>query len=143
MKFYVIYSFDVLDGESVKPLQPPNVKAWDLTETDESYDYDYLGPEYEKGKHRKYCRMMSKESFKRFIAGTFLIMEDIETMGSITDLGWMPAFAFRSEDEEFHIIQQGAYVTPIPEHPEGKEFTKAMTSKNWELIKKALLNMYG
>jgi hypothetical protein len=137
MKFYVIYSFDILADMSVKALQPINVKAWELTETDDSYDY--LGPEYENGKHRKYCRLMSKEAFVRFIEDQCLYMNDIDTLGSLTEYGHLPAFSFDSEPDERWIINQNAYVTPLPDI----KSNKVMNEKNWKLLKKALLNLFG
>lgn len=143
MKFYVIYSFDIMSDMSVKALQPPNVKAWELTETDDSYDYDYLGPEYENGKHRKYCRLMGKEAFHRFISDQCLYMSDVNTIGSITEFGHLPAFSFDGNTDEQWIINQNAYVTPLPEALEGKKFDKSLNEKNWQLLKKALLNLYA
>lgn len=139
MQFYVIYSFDITSDMSIKSLRPPNVKAWELTETDDSYDYDYLGYEYENGKHRKYCRLMSKEAFIRFIEDQCLYMQDIDTMGSITEYGHLPAFSFDGEPDEQWIINQNAYVTPLPDV--GSD--KAMTPKNWNLLKQSLLNLFG
>jgi hypothetical protein len=124
---------------SVKALQPPNVKAWELTEMDDSYEYDYLGPEYKKGKHRKYCRLMDKESFYRFVKDQCLYMQDIETMGSLTEYGHLPAFSFDAESDEHYIINQNAYVTPLPDI----QFDKVMNEKNWKLLKQALLNLFG
>ena len=52
MKFYIIYSFDCPTCESVKEFQPPKLHKWKLTEDDSCYEYDYLGGDWEKGKHR-------------------------------------------------------------------------------------------
>src|SRR6266702_4367607 len=118
MKFYVIYEFDVTRDVPVIEHKPYNTKLWDLTENDGSYEYDYLGPTFKNGKHRKYVALLDKKDFLRFIEFSGLRFEDIETMGSLTEMGWLPAFAFHS-DEIMHyqaksgLINKMAYVTPM------------------------------
>lgn len=120
MRFYVIYSFDTTKDVSIKPFQPPDVRKWDNTEGDELYEYDYLGPSFKNGKHRKYCREMSKKEFKKFVEHCGLVYEDVQTMGSLTELGWLPAFSFSADSgmqyyELSGLIYGNAYVTPFPE----------------------------
>jgi hypothetical protein len=132
---------------SVKPFKPPFIKRWNLTEGDECYEHDYDGPEYKNGKHRKYTAELSKDQFKRFIDDTGLIMQDIETLGSLTvEYGHLPAFSFDGDRYDYpELIWQNAYVTPFPEHViKGKEFSeKRFNDCNWNRLKQAMLNMFG
>ena len=144
MRFYVIYSFDILRELSVQSLKPPFIKRWTLTEQDDQYDYDYLGKEYENGKHRKYVAELSKKQFKQFIEEQSLYCDEVETMGSLTEFGLLPAISYRSDDDDHYIINQSAYVTPLPEHCiKGKHLEKSQNEKNWKRIKQALLNVHG
>jgi hypothetical protein len=119
MRFYVIYSFDLTKNVSVKEYQPPFLKKWDLTEGDEQYEFSYLGDSFKKGKHRKYVGELNKEEFTEFVNKTGLTYEDVETMGSITDRGWLPAFSFHGDSMHYQsnvgVIQTTAYVTPFPQ----------------------------
>lgn len=144
MNFYIIYSFDILRSESVNAYKPPFIKQWTLTEDDDLYEYDYLGKEYENGKHRKYTAILNKKQFKQFIDDQCLYMDDVETMGSLTEYGHLPAFSFRNDDDEMCIVNQSAYVTPLPEHCiKGKQLTTSQNDRNWNRIKQALLNVHG
>ena len=135
MEFYVIYSFDITKDLSVVPFKPPFIKRWDLTEQDDQYEYDYLGYEYENGKHRKYCAMLDKKHFNQFVNDCNLYMTDIQTMGSITEYGHLPAHSFDYNYDGYdEPINANAYVTPI--------INNEMNEKNWNRIKKAMLSMY-
>jgi len=118
------------------------VKAWDLTEGDDQYEYDYLEG-WEKGKHRKYCREMGKKAFHNFVERTMLYAEDVETMGSITHFGWLPAISFNSYEENAIL---NAYVTPLPER-KGKPLNGKPIDddddRHWRNIKQAILNLYS
>jgi hypothetical protein len=63
-------------------------------------------------------------------------------MGSITDLGHLPAFSFNIRADDV-LLWGNAYVTPIPEHIKGQEFEKAVNEKNWNLLKRTMLSMFG
>jgi hypothetical protein len=129
MKFYVIYSFDCTKNDNPKYYDPPYKDDWTQTEGDDEWDYNYLADEnphnadmWRDGHHRKYVYPdMDKAQFLHFLKETSLCFEDVETMGSLTDIGWMPAFAFRASDSAMSIydnkglVDAGAYVTPIPE----------------------------
>ena len=122
MKFYVIYSLDVPRDTSVKEFQPPNLKLWDCTETDSEYDYGYLEGCWTKGKHRKYCALLTREEFDAFIQHVRLYPEDCETMGSLTGFGLLPAISFNDDCEDRAILN--AYVTPVPQNAvTGEEMT--------------------
>jgi hypothetical protein len=141
MKFYVIYSFDCPKSVSVNYFKPPQIKKWKLTEGDDQYELSHLGGDWNHGKHRKYVRLIeSKKEFYRFVEDTGLIAQSVETMGSITEFGLLPAISFISEDLDADGYAN-AYVTPIPENHEGKELEG--NDKHWKWIKQAILNFYG
>ena len=145
MRFYVIYSFDIPRSESVKSLQPPKHRKWELTEGDESYEFDYVADEcgdesYRNGKHRKYCAELSKEEFDDFVDHCGLYPEDIETMGSLTGLGWMPAISFNDYDDP-NVITKNAYVTPLLESPQCKQ-GRALDEDVWQRVRRAVIDYY-
>jgi hypothetical protein len=136
LRFYVIYSFDIYHDQSVKPFQPPNVKQWDMTEDDNQYEFDYLGKDYENGKHRKYVADLSYEQFNRFVDHLSLVASDVETMGSLTEFGVLPAISF---DGLYYdgddAIFQNAYVTPyLPD--------VTLDDNRWEEIKSKMIETY-
>jgi hypothetical protein len=128
MKFYIIYSFDATAGTMIGEYEPVN-EGWVQTEDDEQWEYDYLAEEnphnahiWKDGIHRKYVHeCMDKDTFIRFTRDVGLQFEDIETLGSLTDRGWMAAFSFNNNDDTMHhyeekgFININAYVTPCPE----------------------------
>lgn len=150
MRFFVIYDFDITREQSVERYKPPHARRlWDLTETDECYEFDYLadegsGEDYERfrnGKHRKYVAELSREEFEEFLHSTGLWADDTPTMGSLTGFGWMPAISFRGENYHYdhHLVWQSAYVTPLPEvsNPE------KLDERAWERVERAVLATYG
>lgn len=165
MQFSVIYSFDVTRDRSVEPYNPPKRqrrKLWDLTEGDEQYDYDDLGERYEKGKHRKWCALLTRKEFDEFIAHTYLIPEACETMGSLgapgCGFGLSPAISFNGERDAYgEPVYQNAYVTPIPDVvPRWERFERPLLDEKtieghkarreaqvWDRIKRAILSVYS
>ena len=137
MKFYVIYDFDVPAGTSVRDFQPPfRSKHFSLTECHAS---EVFAPECSQddqrtGKHRKYAGVLTRKQFDALVDRQGLFMEECETMGSITDIGWLPAVSFRSESYEGY---SGAYVTPLIERK------AACDERDWERVKKALSRVYN
>jgi hypothetical protein len=114
MHYSVIYSLDVPRCVSIEPYAPPRRRRlWELTEADSQYDYGYLEGRWDKGKHRKWCALLSQDEFREFVEWVGLFPEDVHTMGSIGAPGFgifcVPAIAFRSDDED---AIQSAYVTP-------------------------------
>jgi len=136
LEFYVIYSFDIMRTESVKGFQPPFIKRWDCTEGDDQFDYDYLEGDWEHGKHRKYCAQLNKKRFEKFIWDCNLVMEDVNTMGSLTELGHMPAHSFTDGGDSYEAIVN-AYVTPLV-MTEGIELSEVL----WESLKQEMLNKF-
>ena len=137
LEFYIIYSFDIMKTESVMRYKPPFIKKWDCTEGDDQFDYDYLEGEWEQGKHRKYCAQLDKEHFEKFIYDCNLIMEDVNTMGSLTELGLMPAHSFNDGGDSYEAIIN-AYVTPIV-ITEGIELNEVL----WESLKQEMLKKFN
>lgn len=152
MKFYVIYSFDATQGSSISEYEPSD-EGWVQTEDDDEWDYNYLAEEnphnahiWKDGIHRKYVHdSLDKESFLKFIKEMGLYYEDVETMGSLTDIGWLPAFSFNGDGMSYYdqagIISINAYVTPMPEpvremftvtHPRNQESFWPLSEKELE-----------
>src|SRR5688572_8777557 len=116
MQFSVIYSVDVPRSERLSAFVPPRVRSlWDRTEGDESYEYGYLEGRWTRGKHRKWCALLTREQFEEFLCQCQLYAEQTETLGSLGapgfGFGWAPAISFTSDQDAI----QSAYVTPIPE----------------------------
>ena len=137
LEFYVIYSFDIMKTESVNGFKPPFIKRWDCTEGDDQFDYDYLEGDWENGKHRKYCAQLNKERFEKFIDHCGLIMEDVNTMGSLTELGLMPAHSFNDGGDSYEAIIN-AYVTPLVMNEDIE-----CTDELWESLKQEMLNKFN
>lgn len=92
MLFSVIYSADCPSTESIARFRPPHARRhWDRTEGDEQYSYTYLEGDWERGKHRKWAAMLTKDEFREFIKATGLVAEDVETMGSLGAPGFASA----------------------------------------------------
>lgn len=140
LSFYVICSADVTAGESLNTVQPPHLnKYWTITEAGKN-EYAYLdddrnGP-WARGKHRKYVAPeLPLWALVDWASARNFHFEDVNTMGSITDEGWLPAFALNGSYE--HVIMD-AYVTPrlpqdhYPENP----WTDAMWEEVREWLKK-------
>ena len=137
MRFYVIYSFDATKDYDISDFVPDD--SWEQTEGDEQWEYDYLADEspnnahiWRDGQHRKFVHEnLSKEDFLDFIHKIGLRYEDIETLGSLTGIGWLPALSFHNTDDTMNMwdtegfiddmwdtegfIDITAYVTPFPE----------------------------
>jgi hypothetical protein len=143
MLFSIIYTVDIPRDDSIVRFKPPFIHKWDMTEGDEQYEYDYLGGVWEKGKHRKWCALLTKAEFVVFIDECQLLSEDCETMGSIGapgfGVGWSPAIQFNIEDSYSNVIGS-AYVTPIPEikNKEGGVFD----DRDWERVRRCVIDMF-
>jgi hypothetical protein len=122
---------------------------WHRTEGDNQYDYGYLEGCWAKGKHRKFCAMLTRKQFDRFVSQMSLRAENCETMGSIgapgCGFGCAPAISFNGSDSLEDAILN-AYVTPMPEiepkHPEHWKNADA-GERNWQRIRKAVIRVYG
>ena len=141
MLFSVIYSADCPRSESIARFRPPQVrKLWDMTEGDEQYEYSYLEGDWEKGKHRKWCGLLTKEQFQNFVESVGLVADSTETMGSLGAPGFgfgsSPAISFRDDGDEWALLT--AYVTPIPETRKQK-----LDKRDWERVRQAVLSVFG
>jgi hypothetical protein len=125
MEMSVIYSIDCPRETSIVQFNPPKNqrRSWQMTEDDRSYEYGYLEGRWEKGKHRKWCGILSREQFQEFLDHTGLFAENVATMGSLgapgCGFGWAPAFSFRTDESD---AIQNAYVTPLASGPRMAEF---------------------
>ena len=141
MKFYVIYDFDVPGDLSVNSCSPPfRSRNFRLTENHESEIFDKPTKDYRtgrmlKGKHRKYAGILTRKQFDALCDDQGLFMENIETMGSITDIGWLPAMSFRSESYDCY---QNAYVTPLIERHD-----RPCDERDWDRVRAAMLRVYN
>ncbi len=150
MLFSVIYSVDVPRDVSICRRSPPAHqlrRLWQLTEQG-SDDYGYLGDYWKKGKHRKWCAILTRKQFDEFVQHCGLAAENIKTMGSLGAPGFgyglAPAISFRGDEPD---AIQSAYVTPIPrcralrdfetkypKHPYGEEV--------WERVRRVVIAVY-
>lgn len=137
LEFYVIYSFDCMKSESVRRFQPPFIKRWNCTEMDDEFDYDYLGGDWVGGKHRKYCAQLNKKQFEHFIDDCCLVMEDVNTGGSLTGMGLLPAHSFNDSGDSYESIVN-AYVTPLVMN-EGIKLNELL----WESLKQEMLHKFN
>ncbi|MFA4971503.1 MAG: hypothetical protein WC683_02740 [bacterium] len=144
MKFSVIYSFDIARGASVSEYRPPCIRQWQCTEGDESADYSEVFPH---GKHRKYCAILTRKQFDKFVEQCGLDADTCETMGSLgapgCGFGLAPAISFNGRPEDNWAIVN-AYVTPIPEVErtwQGR--SEASEEQAWYRIREAMLNTYN
>ncbi len=140
MLFSIIYSVDVPQGISIRPFTPPQVgRLWTRTEGDEQYEYSYLEGRWEKGKHRKWAALLTRDQFDAFVEKLGLVAEDVQTMGSLGSpgfgFGWAPAISFNGHDEDAIL---NAYVTPIPEIEKD-----SFNERDWQRVREAVLNVYG
>ena len=147
MEYSIIYSFDVPFDVSVARFKPPRIKKWDCTEGDSEYDYGYLGGRWQRGKHRKYCALLSDEDFQAFIDDQCLSMEDVQTMGSLGAPGFgvsiAPACSFNRDDDGYNCevreVIANAYVTPCFTEDE----TKVAGLTSWEDVHEWMLEKWG
>lgn len=108
---YVILSVDAMPdthGDHLC-LQPPKVGTWTQTEDDELYEFGYLGEEHKDGKHRKWVAELTEEEFDRWLddecyGDRFEARKSGEhTMGMITELGHLPAYALNDDPMAWNI----------------------------------------
>ena len=144
--YSVIYSFDCPKNERVNRFNPPIKQRkkgkWELTEGDEQRDLSYLGGDWEKCKHRKWCAVLNREEFEEFVNFCELRAEDVETMGSIGapgfELGWAPAISFNIET--VHYVYGNAYVTPFPNLNPDKT-KRRLTEVDWRRVCRAVFQL--
>ncbi len=131
MKFYIIYSIDCPKDDKITRFYPQNIKPFTITEIEAD------NPEEQK--HRKMTGLLTKKQFKSFIDSTGLTAQSVETMGSLTmEFGLIPAISFWDEIDAYsYNVRKDAYITPI------LEWKETVTERDWERMRKAILNMYA
>jgi len=145
MRFSVIYEFDCPMGLSVTQFTPTQRHLFDLTEQADGEPSEWCGDLWGgKVKHRKYCALLTRKQFERFLSDTGLFPEDVETLGSLGapgyGLGFAPAISFRNDDPE---AIQSAYVTPLPEVEPKRELTPKRCEQVWQRVRRAIFSVYG
>lgn len=150
MLFSVIYDADCSVDENIRELAPPRCRAWQQTERGES-EYEHLwGSEKlkdpwkaseAKGKHRKWCGLLTRKQFDRFIQ--HIQIYPSRAMGGSLGapgfgFGFAPAIVFADEGRSNVVVD--AFVTPVPKriHKRGK----APDEQDWNRIHRAMLAVY-
>lgn len=122
LAYSVIYSCDVKVNTRLMAPPPKQSHLWECTERSGGpeggqMDWGVDGPEWARGRHRKYCALLTQSEFDEFIERCDLFADDVETMGSIGAPGFgfslVPAISFNGSDHRCDTIQS-AYVTPVP-----------------------------
>lgn len=159
MQFSVIYDANCPRSQTIRDLAPPSLnvrvkgddgkmyRLWQQTEGDDSRDYEYLGGEWEKHKHRKWCAILNAKQFREFVDQCGLQAEACETMGSLGapgfGFGWAPAISFRSGNGELC----DAYVTPMPDKlmasRQRRGVERPFSDEEWERIKACIMRAFG
>ena len=132
-KYFVIYSIDCPKDTRIRRLQPRNLKQWTMTEGDDHYQYSYLEGTWRNGKHRKYFHEgLSYPAFEKFVSDCQLTAEDVETMGSLSHHGHLPAISFSGDDDD---AITNAYVTPyIP--------NETLDEESWNELRTELIEHF-
>jgi hypothetical protein len=138
MLFSIIYSVDVPEDLDIDKYAPPQAdELWDMTE-DGRTEYAYLEGDWTNGTHRKWCAILDRDQFDKFVRKCGLSADSTETMGSIGALGcgyWAPAISFDANHSD---CIANAYVTPLPEVRK-QEITEA----DWHRLRDAMLAVYS
>jgi hypothetical protein len=122
--------------------------VWYKTEGNEQYELAHLEGEWETGRHRKFCAMLTLPQFIQFVEHCGLTAEDVQTMGSLGapgfGVGWAPAISF-------HLYTSGyaddyyanAYVTPLCCKPDGSPIrAEGCDERDWERVRTAIIRRF-
>ena len=136
MTFYVIYEFDIPKSTPVADHKPPKGVPLTMTEReDHSDEYHYVFGEY--GKQRKYAGMLTREQFDTLVKTLDYTASSTQTMGSLTELGWLPAIMFENSS-----VIGSMYVTPFPDtDPYAKDADDQ--ERIWQRLRKAVISHYS
>jgi hypothetical protein len=139
--YYVIYDCDWADGVAyVKAFAPPHTRRdWQITEDDDQAEIDGLE------RHRKWVTRepITQAAFDEFVQHCDLAAEEVETLGSLTELGWLPAISFRAESKAYEYDAWiSAYVTPLPNDADGNPIPD-LDEDDWEDVRTWILEKYG
>ena len=135
--FYVIFAFNTYrKEESVNEYYPrANIRRKMQITEDQP---EFISDEVKIWKHRKLCGVLNFEEIENFMWDTGLFYEDVETMGSITEIGWLPSFSFN--DEERDCI---AYVSPLVCEIEIETMSETRKRDFWENLKEGMKKRWG
>jgi hypothetical protein len=138
MLFSIIYSVDVPEDLDIDNYAPPQAdELWDMTE-DGRTEYAYLDGDWTNGTHQKWCAILDRDQFDKFVRTCGLSADSTETMGSIGALGsgyWAPAINFDAGHSD---CIANAYVTPLPEVRR-----QDLTEADWHRLRDAMLAVYS
>ena len=146
MKFYVIYSFVERKGESATQLRPSRKgrsKLWHRAEKD--YDIDYWQEMYDRKNitQEKWVtrQPLTRKEFDEFIDDRFMHLSCVDTGGSLTSMGMLPAISFDApRDDIDDPLEANAYVTPLTDRMEAGEHVG--DDRDFKRIKRAMWNIY-
>jgi len=143
MRFFLILSVDVPRDVPINKWAPSRrlKRKLQLTEGDDCYEYSYLGDCWAKGKHRKWVGELNKEDFDEVVTDLGLYASPVDTMGSLTPDGLLPAIAFEVGEAYDAIISM--YVTPFPEVTPGNWRSDESRYNAWERVKSAVVATWG
>ncbi len=125
LKYYVILSLDIYKNKNknytplyLRSVKPSIVKypKFKVTETEVEDTECYH-------KHRKYVGILSPEELEKFCQDKFT--DTCQTMGSICELGWIPAISFSFDGHEGCYLN--AYISPILNEEDESLLLKDMT----------------
>lgn len=108
--YQVIYSLDILK-DSDRSLTECKNELLKKTSVFRVTDIENEDPEIYKA-HRTYVGMLTAEQTIEFLS-EICAHSTCETMGAITELGWMPAISF-STDSVYDGFYDCTYISPLP-----------------------------
>lgn len=126
MRWYVIYSADFYSTATDNDIGhvKPTTGEWTETEGDEEYQAPTDAEDYANGQHRKWTALLSDDDWEAVCADQIIDLDEdtLEpTMGSLTELGHLPAFAINWDGMDWNVggitpvIFAQMYVSPLPE----------------------------
>jgi len=150
MLFSVIYSADCSVDEKIGELAPPRCRAWHQTERGESEYEMFWGSEKlkdpwkaseAKGKHRKWCAILTRKQFDHFIKHVQIYPS--QAMGGSLGapgfgFGCTPAIVFADEGRPNAVVD--AFVTPVPRR--AYKHNRPVDDRAWDRLRRAVLAAY-
>lgn len=134
VNYYVILSLDIPKGVGRKitlPQAKPDIVKYPKFRVTETEVED---PKW-CAKHRKYVGVLSQKETIQFLDENF--STTCKTMGSITELGWLPAISFSNEEDLFYL---NAYVSPIFDEKDDENLMKDLEKHPQPKMLMAVLN---
>lgn len=145
---YVILSVDAMPDtdEDDSCLRAPKAGTWTLTEDDDCFEFDYLGEEYEGGRHRKYVAALTEDEFDAWLRDEcYSSREEAReagepTMGMLTEVGWLPAYALHDDPMAWNV---GGVTQVIDRQAYVGEYALASEAEIPADAREALASVYG